>query len=277
MSHEGPDRRRRAEHRRLARVHDEARGLRGAAWPATAQQALEAIRASGRALVLLDAMMPGMTGFEVCEAVRADDDVARHADPDADRQGPRDRRRARASALGADAYVTKPFSTRELVQKVREMLAWRSTGAAPALAARRPRRRAGAAGAGWRRARLWRHARAPRERSVLARASLATRGAGPRAGLARRRSASAAWAASRLLRRATSPRRPGSRTRPGVLVGDPPRPSSLPQGSAADRGPDRGDQRPAAASARSSQHDMARLVAEASRERRAPSATSSAR
>ena len=28
----------------------------------------------------------------------------------------------RASALGADAYMTKPFSTRELVQKVREML-----------------------------------------------------------------------------------------------------------------------------------------------------------
>ena len=57
------------------------------------EQALEAIRRERPALVLLDAMMPRMSGFEVCEAVRADDAVARHADPDADGQGPRHRRR----------------------------------------------------------------------------------------------------------------------------------------------------------------------------------------
>ena len=43
------------------------------------QEALAAIRAERPRLVLLDAMMPGMTGFEVCEAVRADADVARPA------------------------------------------------------------------------------------------------------------------------------------------------------------------------------------------------------
>ena len=84
-------------------------------------QALETIRREQPALVLLDVMMPGKTGFEVCQAVRADpalDGVrilmltAKGRETDV----------GKGLALGANAYMTKPFSTRELVQKVTELL-----------------------------------------------------------------------------------------------------------------------------------------------------------
>ena len=84
-------------------------------------QALEAIQREQPALVLLDVMMPGKTGFEVCQAVRADpalDGVrilmltAKGRETDV----------GKGLALGANAYMTKPFSTKELVSKVREML-----------------------------------------------------------------------------------------------------------------------------------------------------------
>ena len=84
-------------------------------------EALDAIRSQRPDLVVLDVMMPKRNGFEVCEAVRADPDLAavrilmltakgREADFD------------KGMKLGADAYLAKPFSTRELVQKVRELL-----------------------------------------------------------------------------------------------------------------------------------------------------------
>jgi DNA-binding response OmpR family regulator len=71
--------------------------------------------------VLLDAMMPGMSGFDVCEAVRADADLRDTRILMLTAKG-RETDVARGMGAGADAYVTKPFSTRELVQKVREML-----------------------------------------------------------------------------------------------------------------------------------------------------------
>lgn len=85
------------------------------------QEALEAIVRDRPDLVLLDVMMPRRTGFEVCQAVRADEALrgvrivlltARGRDTDV----------AKGLALGADAYMTKPFSTRELVQKVAQVL-----------------------------------------------------------------------------------------------------------------------------------------------------------
>ena len=85
-------------------------------------QALEAIRRERPGLVLLDAMMPGMTGFDVCEAVRADEAVRDTRILMLTAKG-RETDVARGVGAGADAYVTKPFSTRELVQKVRDMLA----------------------------------------------------------------------------------------------------------------------------------------------------------
>ena len=83
--------------------------------------ALAAIREHRPDLVLLDVMMPGKTGFEVCQAVRADDSLAGVKILMLSAKG-RDTDLAKGSALGADAYMTKPFSTRELADKVKELL-----------------------------------------------------------------------------------------------------------------------------------------------------------
>ena len=84
--------------------------------------ALAAIRAERPGLVLLDAMMPGMSGFDVCEAVRADVELRATPILMLTAKG-RETDVARGVGAGADAYMTKPFSTRDLVQRVRDMLA----------------------------------------------------------------------------------------------------------------------------------------------------------
>ena len=85
------------------------------------QEALEAIARVDPHLVLLDVMMPRKSGFDVCQMLRADEAhrdlrimllTAKGRDDDV----------AKGLALGADAYVVKPFSPRELLQKVRELL-----------------------------------------------------------------------------------------------------------------------------------------------------------
>ncbi len=86
------------------------------------REALETIRRERPRLVLLDAMMPLLSGFEVCEAVRADDLIRETRILMLTAKG-RETDVARGLGVGVDAYVTKPFSTRDLVQKVREMLA----------------------------------------------------------------------------------------------------------------------------------------------------------
>ena len=86
------------------------------------QQALDAIVRDRPQLVLLDVMMPVKTGFEVCQAVRADDRLNGIRILMLSAKG-RDTDLAKGLALGADAYMTKPFSTRELLQKVQNMLA----------------------------------------------------------------------------------------------------------------------------------------------------------
>ena len=83
--------------------------------------ALEAIRRERPDLVLLDVMMPGKSGFEVCQAVRADESLATVKILMLSAKG-RDTDLAKGSALGADAYMTKPFSTQELAARVRELL-----------------------------------------------------------------------------------------------------------------------------------------------------------
>ena len=83
--------------------------------------ALEAIRRERPDLVLLDVMMPGMTGFDVCQAVRADDSLAAVKILLLTAKG-RDTDTAKGLALGADGYMTKPFSTKELAARVRELL-----------------------------------------------------------------------------------------------------------------------------------------------------------
>lgn len=86
------------------------------------QEALESIAREPPDLVLLDVMMPKKTGFEVCQQVRASDAAAAIKILMLTAKG-RDTDVAKGLALGADAYITKPFSTRELVQKVAELLA----------------------------------------------------------------------------------------------------------------------------------------------------------
>jgi two-component system phosphate regulon response regulator PhoB len=84
-------------------------------------EALAAARADRPALIVLDLMLPGMSGFDVLEQLRARDDTrhiavlmltARRVEPD----------RFRGLALGADDYLTKPFSPQELVLRVGAIL-----------------------------------------------------------------------------------------------------------------------------------------------------------
>jgi DNA-binding response OmpR family regulator len=85
------------------------------------QEALEVLRRERPRLLLLDVMMPKKTGFEVCQEVRQDDAVRDTRILMLTAKG-RETDVVKGLALGADAYMTKPFSTRELVAKVRELL-----------------------------------------------------------------------------------------------------------------------------------------------------------
>ena len=85
-------------------------------------EALEVIRSERPALVLLDVMMPGRNGYEVCQAVRADEALAGTKILMLTAKG-RDTDIAQGLGVGADGYMTKPFSTQALAAKVREMLA----------------------------------------------------------------------------------------------------------------------------------------------------------
>lgn len=80
--------------------------------------ALEAFDRGGADLVLLDLMLPGLSGTEVCRALRARSSVpvimltARDGEID----------KVVGLELGADDYVTKPFSARELIARIRAVL-----------------------------------------------------------------------------------------------------------------------------------------------------------
>jgi two-component system alkaline phosphatase synthesis response regulator PhoP len=84
-------------------------------------EALEMLRRERPHLVLLDVMMPKKTGFEVCQELRSDEALRDTKVLMLTAKG-RDTDVAKGMALGASAYMTKPFSTRELVEKVRELL-----------------------------------------------------------------------------------------------------------------------------------------------------------
>jgi DNA-binding response OmpR family regulator len=85
-------------------------------------EALALLQRERPRLALLDVMMPHKSGLEVCQALRADDTLKDTLVLMLTAKG-RDTDIAKGLALGADAYMTKPFSTKELVQKVRAMLA----------------------------------------------------------------------------------------------------------------------------------------------------------
>jgi DNA-binding response OmpR family regulator len=87
----------------------------------TARDGLEAIRLTQSEkpdLLILDLMLPGLDGFEVCRRVRTESSVPiimlTAKDEEVDR--------VVGLELGADDYVVKPFSTRELIARVKSVL-----------------------------------------------------------------------------------------------------------------------------------------------------------
>ncbi|PHR84936.1 MAG: two-component system response regulator [Colwellia sp.] len=85
------------------------------------QEAVDAIFREHPDLVLLDVMMPKKTGLDVCQEVRANSNFKEMIIIMLTAKG-RDTDIAKGMAMGANDYVIKPFSTRELAEKVRNML-----------------------------------------------------------------------------------------------------------------------------------------------------------
>jgi DNA-binding response OmpR family regulator len=86
------------------------------------EEALAKARSEKPDLLLLDVMMPKMNGFDVCQALRADAQLAGMRVLMLTAKG-RETEVSKGLGLGADAYMTKPFSTKELVSQVRILLA----------------------------------------------------------------------------------------------------------------------------------------------------------
>ena len=85
------------------------------------EDALDIIHKYKPDLVLLDIMLPGIDGYEVCEIVRLNPKY-RHIKIIFLTAKGREVEIAKGMALGADAYITKPFSNAEVVEKVKELL-----------------------------------------------------------------------------------------------------------------------------------------------------------
>ena len=84
-------------------------------------ETMKMIRQQQPDLVVLDASMPGQSGYEVCQQVRADP-ALRHIRIVMLSAKARETDIAKGKALGADAYIVKPFSTHDLVDQVRLLL-----------------------------------------------------------------------------------------------------------------------------------------------------------
>jgi len=95
----------------------EAEGFQ-VAWAKDGTEALGAWERARPDLIVLDLMLPGVSGTEVCRTIRARSDVpiimltARDTEVD----------RVVGLEIGADDYLTKPFSTRELIARIRAIL-----------------------------------------------------------------------------------------------------------------------------------------------------------
>lgn len=85
------------------------------------EAALQAIAAQMPDLILLDIMLPKKDGFEVCQQIRANPRWQAVKVVMLTAKG-RDTEVSKGLALGADAYMTKPFSTKDLVAQVRQLL-----------------------------------------------------------------------------------------------------------------------------------------------------------
>ena len=85
------------------------------------EEALTVMRDFQPHAVLLDIMMPGMDGYEVCRRVKADGVLSQSAVIILTAKAMPDER-AKGMEAGADAYLTKPFRKEELRQSIRELV-----------------------------------------------------------------------------------------------------------------------------------------------------------
>lgn len=85
------------------------------------QEAVEAIARRVPDLLLLDIMMPRLSGYDVCQKIRESEAWRAIRIVMLSAKG-REVEIAKGLALGADAYVTKPFSTRELLTQIHALL-----------------------------------------------------------------------------------------------------------------------------------------------------------
>ena len=85
------------------------------------EDALRAVGEFGPELILLDVMMPRLCGYDVCQKVRENPAWSGIRIIMLSAKG-RDVEVNKGMAVGADAYVTKPFSTKDLIAQVAQML-----------------------------------------------------------------------------------------------------------------------------------------------------------
>jgi DNA-binding response OmpR family regulator len=85
------------------------------------QQVLDEIAKAQPDLVLLDVMMPKRDGFDICQTIRANPDWTGVRVIMLTARG-REIEREKGLAMGADDYITKPFSTRDVVAQVEKII-----------------------------------------------------------------------------------------------------------------------------------------------------------
>ncbi len=85
------------------------------------QEALDLVRSERPDLILLDVAMPGLTGFEVCEALKSDPATSGIIVVMLTAHG-QSTDRERAAAVGADHFMTKPFSPVQLLRLIAQIL-----------------------------------------------------------------------------------------------------------------------------------------------------------
>ncbi len=115
--------------RELASLYLEKEGF-GVTCAVDGTSAVETVRRVQPSIVVLDLMLPGKTGYDVCKELRQESNIpiimltARDEDVD----------KIVGLELGADDYLTKPFNPRELVARVKAILRRAENGAAPDVA-----------------------------------------------------------------------------------------------------------------------------------------------
>lgn len=84
-------------------------------------EALDRVRRQSLSVLILDIMLPGMNGFDVLKAIRSDRALAALPVVVLTAKGQADDRRT-AESLGASAFITKPFSNAEVVERVSHLV-----------------------------------------------------------------------------------------------------------------------------------------------------------